>query len=214
MGLISLVHVVLIVQLPFFGGDWCWGPRYLLVLVALWALALPFATEHLSRPVVGIIVTLGLVVQLMGIGIDHQRFFLERDFRPYFWVDQWVYFRHSQLLARPGELLKLARDGVPLEATRFSPTPQGQITYTPGGPPSTGRPGLVWARQFVVFHTLRPWPFWIYRLEPMRRPIEPLPLLTVCGVFVVGGLALVRLGLQRRSGHVGHPDPIRRASAA
>src|SRR5947207_2730822 len=76
MGLISLVHVVLIVQLPFFAGDWCWGPRYLLVLVALWALALPFATEHLSRLVVGIIVTLGLVVPLMGIGIDHQRYFL------------------------------------------------------------------------------------------------------------------------------------------
>jgi hypothetical protein len=117
VGLISLIHVLLVIQLPFFGGDWCWGPRYLLVLLPLWALAFPFATQVLGRRVVGIIVTLGLVVQLMGISIDHQRFFLERDFRPYFWLDPWVYFKHSQLFARAQELFVLVRDGVPVDAT-------------------------------------------------------------------------------------------------
>jgi len=151
------------------------------------------------------IVTIGLIVQLMGISIDHQRFFLDRDFPPYFWRDQWVYFKHSQFLARPQELLALARDGMPADATRFSPTPEGQITYTPAGPPRDRRPS-VWARQFMVFHTLRPWPFWIYRLDPVRRPTEPAPLLWACGVLFAGGLALMTLGRQAS-------PKLRRASA-
>jgi hypothetical protein len=198
VGLISLIHVLLVIQLPFFGGDWCWGPRYLLVLLPLWALAFPFATQVLGRRVVGIIVTLGFIVQLMGISIDHQRFFLERDFPPYFWLDPWVYFKHSQLLARPQELLTLARDGVPAEATRFSPTPQAQITYTPAGPPKDRRPSE-WARQFGVFYMLRPWPVWIHRLDPARRPIAPWPLLWACGALFAGGLALMTLGQRRAS---------------
>ena len=195
VGLISLIHSLLVVQLSFFGGDWCWGPRYLIVLLPLWALAVPFAAENLRRGIIGSIVTIGIVVQLMGISIDHQRFFLDRDFPPYFWLDQWVYFKHSQFLARPQELLALARDGVPADATRFSPTPEAQITYTPAGPPRGRRPS-VWARQFMVFHTLRPWPFWIYQLDPARRPIEPTALLWTCGVLLAGGLALVTLGQQ------------------
>jgi hypothetical protein len=191
--LISLVHVALLVQFPFFGGDWCWGPRYLLVLLPLWALAFPLAAEGLSRWTVGIIVTLGLVVQLMGISIDHQRFFLERGFRPYFWLDQWVYFKHSQLLARPRELLTLVREGIPAEATRFSPTPGAQITYTPFGPPSDRRPGP-WVRQFAVFYTLRPWPVWIRHLDADRRPIEPWVLMWTCGGLFAGGLALMTRG--------------------
>jgi hypothetical protein len=194
--LVSLVHVLLIVQFPFFGGDWCWGPRYLLILVPLWALAFPFAGLAVGRSIIGIIVTAGLVVQLMGISIDYQRFFLERDFRPYFWVDQWVYFKHSQLMARTRELRALARDGVPADATRFSPTPNAQVTYTPGGPPEGRRPSI-WMRQFAVFYTLRPWPLWIYGLDAERRPIEPAPLLWACGALLAGGLVLLTLGLRR-----------------
>ena len=194
--LVSLVHVLLVVQLPFFGGDWCWGPRYLLILVPLWALAFPFAAPAVGRWIVGIIVTAGLVVQLTGISIDYQRFFLERDFPPYFWVDQWVYFKHSQLMARTQELRALARDGVPADATRFSPTPNAQITYTPGGPPKGRRPSI-WVRQFAVFYTLRPWPLWIYGLDAERRPIEPAPLLWACGALLAGGLVLLTLGLRR-----------------
>src|SRR5262249_29145130 len=26
--LVSTVWLLLVIQLPFFGGDWCWGPRY------------------------------------------------------------------------------------------------------------------------------------------------------------------------------------------
>jgi hypothetical protein len=208
IGLVSLVHVLVIIQFAFFGGDWCWGPRYLLVLVPLWALAFPFAAERLNRGIVTSIVALGLVVQVMAISVDHQRFFLERDFAPYFWRDQWVYFKHSQLFARPRELAAIVRDGMPVEATRFSPTPQTQITYTPGAPPPSARPGLRWARQFVVFHTFRPWPVWIHRLESGRRPVEPWPIFLICGVLAGGGFLLVRLGLRAGVLLAHHVPPI------
>jgi hypothetical protein len=87
----------------------------------------------------------------------------------------------------------LASDGVPVDATRFSPTAQAQITYTPAGPPKDRRPSE-WMRQFAVFYTLRPWPVWIHGLDPLRRPIAPWPLLWMCGALLAGGMALITLG--------------------
>ena len=196
VALVSVVHVLLVLQLPFFGGDWAWGPRYLLVLVPLWALAAPFTVPRLGRRLCGLLVALGLVVQVMGVSVDHQRFFLERDFLPYFWVDQWVYFKHSQLGARVHELRELLTEGVPGGATRFSPTPGAQVTYTPAYAPKDRRP-REWVRQFAVFYTLRPWAVWIWRLPPAGRPVDPWPLLGLCGALVAAGVAVTAVGLRR-----------------
>ena len=188
--LISIVYVLLIVQFPFFGGDWCWGPRYLLVVLPLWALAFPFSTQVVGRRTAGALVAAGLVVQLMAITVDHQRFFFAHDLGPYFWRDQWTYFKHSQIVARPGELVSLVRDGVPADARWFSPTPQAQITYTPAGPPRDRRPSE-WMRQFAVFYLPRPWPAWVPRLDPAHRPIAPWPMLALCGALLAAGLTLI-----------------------
>src|SRR5438552_18496558 len=99
-------------------------------------------------------------------------------------------------MARTKELHAIARAGLPAYATRFSPTPNAQITYTPGGPPKDRRPSI-WVRQFAVFYTLRPWPLWIYGLDAERRPIEPAPLLWACGALLAGGLVLLTVGLRR-----------------
>jgi len=216
VGLISVAHVLLVIQLAFFGGDWCWGPRYLLVLLPLWALSFPFALERVPRWIVGALVTLGFGVQLMAISVDHQRFFLEHNLPPYFWLDQWAYFKRSQLFSRPFELLSLARGGVPPEAKLFSPTPGAQITYAPFGP-LDHRDGARWARHFAVFHTLRPWPFWIRFVDPAQRPMRPWPAVLVCGGLFIGGGALLLLGLRRSSpqaalaeaGALATPSPFR-----
>jgi hypothetical protein len=191
--LVSLIHGALVLQLTFFGGDWCWGPRYLLVLVPLWALAAPFAAAHL-RPVVVIgVLAAGLSVQVLAVSVDHQRFFFHHDLRPHFWLDQWAYFKRSQLLDRPRELVTVLTQGVPPEATRFAPTPQGDVTYTPASPRTYDVPGRIWSKQFAVFHVLRPWPLWLRWVDPGRRPVDPRPLLAVCGVlFAGGGLFIVR----------------------
>jgi hypothetical protein len=196
---ITIVHVLVIIQLAFFGGDWCWGPRYLLILTPLWALTFPFATTRLRRRIVSALVVAGFAVQLMGISLDYQRFFFEHNLPPFFWVDQWSYFKQSQFLSRPGEIFSLLRDGIPPEARRFSPTPQAQVTYTPLGPPDYRHDGARWVRLFAVFHTPRPWPFWMSAIESERRPVNGLVLGTTCTAIFLAGLGLIRMGLHQRS---------------
>jgi hypothetical protein len=188
---VSAVHVLVVVQVAFFGGDWCWGPRYLLVLLPLWALALPFAARRLARPVVIVTLAAGLVVQVLALSLDHQRFFFERDLPPHFWADDpWVYFRHSQLLARPAELAAALRDGPPRQVVAFVPSPTLEVTYAPFGPPPaiTGRQ---WALSFAVFHLPRPWPLWVAWLPVDRRPVEATTLLLPCLLVLTLGIAVL-----------------------
>ena len=93
--------------LSFYGGDWCWGPRYFVVVLPLLALAFPFAsfTRPAERVVVRTLIAAGLAVQLLAISVDHHRFFYERSLPRFFWsTDRAFYFRHSALFARPGEI--------------------------------------------------------------------------------------------------------------
>jgi hypothetical protein len=190
----SLVHFIFISQLAFFGGDWCWGPRYLLVLMPMWALTLPFAAQYLRRPrpTIVALATLGLVIQLMAITFDYHRFFFERNLPTFFYVgNQWVYFKESQFFARPFEIYTTLRDGIPPEAGRFSPTPFGTVTYTTGGPPPGMEP-RVWLRYYKVWYA--PWPWSLWMVDPAERPINPWFLIVPCFVLLgVGATMLVRL---------------------
>src|SRR5262249_34423061 len=186
----SIIHVAVVTQLVFFGGEWCWGPRYLLVLIPMWALAFPFAVRA-RRQLVTALVALGLFVQLAGISLDHQRFFLERNLAPHFWAkDDWFYLRNSQLWARFGELYSTWRDGTPPEATFFSPNPRGQLTYAILGPARFDR-AASWMRRFEVFYRPRPWPIWISAMEPARQPVEPWPWFLLCSTAMIAGTGLV-----------------------
>jgi hypothetical protein len=194
---VSLIHVILTAQLTFFGGDWFWGPRYLVPLVPLWAIAAPFALTRMRRPAVALVLAAGLAVQLLGVSVDYQRFFFEHDLVPHFWRDQWAYFKHSQWVSRPGELASIVTEGVPAEATRFAPTPQGDVTYTLAGPPNYKRPGRLWARDFAVFHLLRPWPAWVPWLEASRRPVDVWPLAGACVALGAAGGMMMWLAVRR-----------------
>jgi hypothetical protein len=188
----SITHIAIVCHMAFFGGDWCWGPRYLLVLVPLWALALPFAPARVPRAVVVALVAAGVLVQLAAVAIDHQRFFFERNLPPTFWAnDQWFYFRNSQLLARVGEIAATVRSGVPREAALFSPTPGGSVTYTPFGPP-TAQVGSRWVRQFQVFYVPRPWPLWMGAVAAAQRPAAVAPLALLGAASLGAGLLLLR----------------------
>lgn len=107
---VTVLQVGLMSSLIYASGDWCWGPRYLLPLMPIWALALPFAPRRLSsRFVVATVVAIGIAVQLLGISVDTDRFFWKRRFNTEMTPDllhfSWLfYMRHSQLLSRPGEL--------------------------------------------------------------------------------------------------------------
>jgi hypothetical protein len=195
---VSLIQLGFVSSLRFFGSDWAWGPRYLVVTLPLWALAFPFVEKAtIGRSVAGAVVALGLVAQLLALSIDHQRFFFERALADFFWAhDPWSYFRHSALLARPGEIALTLRDGVPKTVRWFAPGPYPHlVTYAIFG---NARRALapLWIRQFQVFYVPRPWPLWMFTLPPDRRPVNPLPL--VVGTLGLGllGAALVWSGLR------------------
>jgi hypothetical protein len=187
--MVSIIHLLFVSSLRFFGSDWAWGPRYLVVLLPLWALAFPFVdTATIRRSVVVAVVSLGILVQVMAVTVDHQRFFFERALPDHFWAeDQWFYFRESALLARSGEIAVSLRDGVPQTAKWFAPHPYPDaLTYSIFG--NTRRElAPVWMRQFQVFYLPRPWPLWMRTIPPDRRPVR-------LGPVVLGLLAVALLG--------------------
>lgn len=194
---LCVVHLALISSLSFWSGEWSWGPRYLVLLLAPLALALPFLPlARWRRPLVIGLVALGLVVQLLALSLDHQRFFFERRLPPYFWGrNSAFYLLNSQLAARPLELASTLRKGVPEEARQFQPTPYPEsITYCIfGSRESFTDPG--WVDRFQVFHLPRPWPLWMPRIDPSRYrlPVSPVPLtLTLALLGLLGSLAIGR----------------------
>jgi hypothetical protein len=195
----TVVYVGFIASLSFYGGDWGWGPRYLVTILPLWALAFPFVpSTMIRRSAVGAVIAVGLVVQLLALSLDHQRFFFERALPDFFWAhDRWFYFRESALLARPSEIVTTLREGRPQEARLFAPGPyRDATTYAIFGFARRGEaPRLV--RRYEVFYLPRPWPLWMARIPPERRPISIAPV--VAGVLGVGllGVTLVTEGLRR-----------------
>ncbi len=187
----SVLLVAFLSSIAFAGGDWCWGPRYLVVLLPLWALAFPyiFDTTRFRRGCIVFIVALGAVVQLLALSVEHQRFFFERGLRDFFWEDSSYYFKHSALFARVGEALSL-RDGPPPKANLFNASPADWCTYTILGTPTKVPRKFApqWMRQFKLFYLPRPWPFWMLSIPPARRPINLSAW--IAGLFTTGILGL------------------------
>jgi hypothetical protein len=197
-------HLALISTLTFYGGDWAWGPRYLVVLVPLWALPMPYAFRRLPRRgAVAIVVAAGVLVQGLALSLDHQRYFLEHDLHPWFWAyDPWCYFREggSQLLARPAEIVTTLREGVPAEVSRFGSGPRASsTTYCLFGPDRLERHrSRSWMRRYAVFYLPRPWPLWMRAVPESSRPFPPAPAAALAGAALALGLALVLTGLGPR----------------
>jgi hypothetical protein len=195
---VSAIHLLFVSSLRFFGSDWAWGPRYLVVLLPLWALAFPFVdTATLRRGMVGTVVALGIMVQVLALTVDHQRFFFERALPDHFWAeDRWFYFRESALLARPGEIAVSLRDGVPRTARWFAPHPYpDSLTYAIFGNPRREF-APVWMQQFQVFYLPRPWPLWMRAFPPDRRPVRLGPVVFGLLAAALLGASLVQWGVR------------------
>ena len=177
VGATLLAHFALIATLSFYGGDWCWGPRYFATVLPLAALGFPFARLRGSmRPAVAAAIVIGVSVQLLALSLDHHRFFYARALPRFFWAgDRSFYFHESALFARPGEILESARDGVPAVANAFRPGPYPELlTYAVFG--MCCHPGLApaaWMRRYSVFWLPRPWPLWMRTIPRDRLPINP-----------------------------------------
>lgn len=132
---ISILHVGEMSFLTFAGGDWCWGPRYLIPVMPLWALVFPYCSLKVIKPaVLAAVVGLGVLIQVTALSLDHHRFFFYRRLTPHFWLDPWVYFRYSQLLSRPAEIVESV-EAIGRQYPKINASPNGEITYCPWGPP-------------------------------------------------------------------------------
>ena len=201
-----VIHTIGMASLSFFGGDWCWGPRYLVPIMPLVALGFPMIGA--ARPwgrVIPAVVACSLLVQVMGISLDHHRFFYARSLPAFFWYGHGdFYFRESALLARPGELLESFRAGVPPEATAFRPGPYpALLTYAVFGASSRNPPPPLWMRRYSVFWQPRPWPLWMSTLAADRRPVNIGRWLLLLGGAASIGLLAVWYGLRQAPGSKG-----------
>ena len=185
-----LTHFALIATLSFYGGDWCWGPRYFATVLPLAGLGFPFARLRGSmRVLAAAAVIIGVGVQSLALSLDHHRFFYARALPRFFWAaDRGFYFHESALFARPGEILESARDGVPHVATAFRPGPYPELlTYAVFGMWGAGSdlPPPAWMRRYTVFWLPRPWPLWMRTISRDRLPVNP--------ELALGGLLLAAL---------------------
>jgi hypothetical protein len=199
----SLMLISMLSYISFVGGDWCWGPRYLVVLLPLWALPLPFVFtgRMIRRNLVVALVGTGLFVQVLALGVENQRFFFDRGLEDTFYLDDpWVYFKHSALFARVAETVSL-QAGPPLSAQFFNSVPIPRwSTYCILGPPGRIPRSLApeWMRSFKIYYLPRPWPFWMWSIKPVLRPINIGKWITgLAGVLLVG-IAFVCCGFRKR----------------
>lgn len=187
-----VLHLAMISSLTFYGGDWCWGPRYFAAVLPLLALGFVFIEVRSSgaRAAVRAIVVAGLCVQALALSIDHHRFFYARSLPTFFWYTRpGYYFSHSALLARPAEIAASVKEGVPPEADEFRPGPYSRLlTYAVFG--GWGHPDLsppAWMRHYQVFWLPRPWPLWM-RHVPQGRPVDMPSAMVAVGVMALAGL--------------------------
>jgi hypothetical protein len=121
----SGVFVLFICYLTFFKGEPTWGPRYLTPVYALGWVFVPAAAEVLWGLVVGLLLGLGVVVQLLGLSMDPQRLFLEAPLPfNYYYDDPWFGFHPaaSHLLQRPREIIR-AVSSLDEKSPRYGPGP-------------------------------------------------------------------------------------------
>jgi hypothetical protein len=189
------LHIFLTASLKFWAGEWAWGPRYLVVSLPLVCIGLPFVTGRQLRAALAGAVGAGLVVQLLAISVDHQRYYLERSYTSFFWLNERSMYTDSPLLARPGELLAVVQMRDLPKVRALAPT-HGRMSMTGspfGAPAPRKRDVPQWMREHLVFVVPRPWPLWSAYLVPALRPGRTT-LMTVAGLVV----AMVAFGVLRR----------------
>jgi len=188
-----LIHVALISSLKFWAGEWAWGPRYLVATLPLACIGLPYAWPRGDRRrVTALLCGAGFMVQVLAISVDHQRYYVDHSFSPFFWLDESVMYKHSPLLERPSELVAVLEGSDTHGVRALVPGPRFQsMTSSIFGPPlellqffakKDGTPATApaWMRDYMVFLVPRPWPLWSGFIPEALRP-------GATGVMTLGG---------------------------
>ncbi len=190
------IHLLLISCFRFWAGEWAWGPRYLVATIPVVSIGLPFAWRSRQHRIARVAICgAGLVVQLLAISVDHQRYYFARSFPPFFWLDESKMYTDSPLLARPGEVGDVfsGRERGSVKALVPGPRPFSMTTSLFGPTPSQLPRAREWMREYLVFVVPRPWTLWSRYLPEDQRPGRT-DLMSVIGLLVaiasLGTLAL------------------------
>jgi hypothetical protein len=202
VGACLVLHLALISILRFWHGEWAWGPRYLVATLPLASIGLPFAwRQRTNRRLAGAVCAAGVLVQLLAISVDHQKYYFDRSFAPFFWMDESTMYTDSPLLARPREVVQLIRGRDLKHAQAYVPGPRPfSMTSSIFGPaPPQLALGHLWTRQYLVFDLPRPWPLWSRHLPPADRPGDTTRMTIVgCAMAVLAMAGFVDVVLSAR----------------
>ena len=187
---LALSHTALYACFTFFGGDWCWGPRYMLVPAVVLMAAAPWCAlpSYARRGVIA----LGLVVQLLALGRDYAFYIFDHRLPSNFQFEHpEVYFTDSALLARPAEVVDVFLGGLPVEVRQFGVTADpADVTNANGyAVPSVGTD---WMRPYAVFWLPTPWWAWMPLVPKPLQPYPPGVMLGLIGALAVGGALLIK----------------------
>ncbi|MEQ1529945.1 MAG: hypothetical protein ABL925_11575 [Methylococcales bacterium] len=190
---------LLIASLSFYGGDWCWGPRYWVPLLPLLFLAAPFANwfSRRRRILAAVTIVLSFSIQCLAVSVDHQRFFFVRELPAFFWYKNLTfYYTDSALLARISELSALESPAKRKIVGAFRPGPHPEsLTYTIFGRSAEQIvTNQEWLAMYPVFSLPRPWPIWSLAVQDERIAAARSRAVTLAALAGIAGLALLFLG--------------------
>jgi hypothetical protein len=180
--------------LAFFKGNIAWGPRYLTPVFAVLWLFTPAAARVAGRFRTGLLLGLGVVVQLLALATDPHRVYIVNNFRPdLLFYDGSLFYdlRTSHLFARPGEIFDVLTGDAKPQAASPSPSP----TYAMP-PPGDELIDPTVARRYHVFASLRPWWCWQRHLAPSERPVDLADTAVLLLAVAAVGAALTAVGLR------------------
>jgi hypothetical protein len=193
------IWTVLIASLSFYGGDWCWGPRYWVPVLPLVFLAAPFAnwSSKGKRALVTVTIILSFGIQCLAVSVDHQRFFFARELPAFFWYKNYsFYYTESALIARFSELSKLENPTQRKIRSAFRPGPHPEsLTYTTFGYSGQQLSGVDWMQQYPVFSLPRPWPIWSLAIAEQNILLTRNFVVKILIFIGAAGLSLILLGL-------------------
>jgi len=176
--------------LTFYKGGVCWGPRYLTPVFGLLWLFAPQGAARLGRPLTGLLLSLGFIVQILGLALVPERLYVERNVPSGFYtVDPWLYFQPSisHILNRPREI---ADSWQAPPSPEFTPAPTPTFTMPVFDPPFYNGPkGIEGVRKYSTLNTFRPWWLTYGELNRYQRPFDVVKVAMV--ILCIGALGLL-----------------------
>lgn len=190
--LAAIAMIGFVSLLVFYKGGVCWGPRYLTPLFIAGWLFVPAGAVKLGPARTRIIISLGVIVQLLSLAAIPERLYVERNLPTGFYLEKpWWYFQPAigHVFNRPREIADMMNAAPSPELT---PAPAPTYTLPVFDPPyfneAKGPPAVA---KYQIINGSRMWWVWMSHLPEEKRPVGIVSsILSLVLIGLSGGLAL------------------------